>query len=96
MARRIKSKKRKHLGNRTWGTGNKKNNRGKGCKGGVGRGGYHKQKWFQTIKQGKHKPEKKGIKNKKSKKNLTITLDTINKQHRIWPKDQQRPDMLTV
>ncbi len=51
MARRIKSKKTKHYGNRTFGKGNKKNRRGKGSKGGTGRGGYHKQKWMQTLKR---------------------------------------------
>ena len=51
MARRIKSKKTKYFGNRTFGKGNKKNRRGKGSKGGTGRGGYHKQKWMQTIKR---------------------------------------------
>lgn len=50
MARRIKSKLRKHYGNRTFGAGNKKNRRGKGVRGGVGRAGYHKHKWLHTIK----------------------------------------------
>ncbi len=50
MARRIKSALRKHYGNRTFGGGNKKNRRGKGVRGGVGRAGYHKHKWLHTIK----------------------------------------------
>ena len=50
MARRISSKKRKHLGNRTYGGGNTKNRRGKGNRGGVGRAGFHKHKWLHTIK----------------------------------------------
>lgn len=50
MARRVKASKRKHYGNRTFGKGNKKNNRGKGSRGGVGRGGYHKNKWMHTLK----------------------------------------------
>lgn len=50
MTRRIRSPKRKHAGNRTFGYGNKKNNRGKGNKGGHGRAGYHKHKWMHTIK----------------------------------------------
>ncbi|MFH1106903.1 MAG: uL15m family ribosomal protein [Candidatus Micrarchaeota archaeon] len=50
MARRIKSSVRKHAGNRTYGGGNKKNRRGKGVRGGVGRAGYHKHKWLRTIK----------------------------------------------
>ena len=50
MARRIKSPLRKHYGSRTFGGGNKKNRRGKGVRGGVGRAGYHKHKWLKTIK----------------------------------------------
>ena len=50
MARRMKSKSRKYLGNTTHGAGNRKNRRGKGSRGGVGRGGYHKHRWFQTLK----------------------------------------------
>ncbi|HIH20526.1 TPA: 50S ribosomal protein L15 [Candidatus Micrarchaeota archaeon] len=53
MARRVKSnKKRKYAGNRFFGGGNAKNRRGKGNRGGVGRAGYHKHKWLQTIKRG--------------------------------------------
>lgn len=55
MARRIISRKRKHYGNRTFGGGNKKNRRGKGCRGGVGRAGWHKHNWLRTIKNGEHK-----------------------------------------
>ncbi len=51
MARRIKSRKRKrYLGNRSFGGGNAKNRRGKGNRGGVGRAGFHKHKWLHTIK----------------------------------------------
>lgn len=51
MARRIKSSKRKHyMGNRSWGAGNIKNRRGKGNRGGVGRAGWGKHKWFWKIK----------------------------------------------
>ena len=53
MARRVKSsKKRKYAGNRFYGGGNAKNRRGKGNRGGVGRAGFHKHKWLQTIKRG--------------------------------------------
>ena len=55
MARRIISRKRKHYGNRTFGGGNTKNRRGKGCRGGVGRAGWHKHNWLRTIKSGEHK-----------------------------------------
>ncbi len=49
MARRIKSKKRKYYGNRSFGGGNAKNRRGKGSRGGVGRAGYHKHKRMQYL-----------------------------------------------
>ena len=53
MARRVKSsKKRKYAGNRFFGGGNAKKRRGKGNRGGVGRAGFHKHKWLQTIKRG--------------------------------------------
>lgn len=39
MVMRGAKRSRKHLGNRRWGAGNIKNNRGKGDRGGVGRGG---------------------------------------------------------
>ena len=61
MARRNPSRKSRHLGHRTFGGGNTKNRRGKGCRGGKGRAGYHKHKWLQTIKRGEHKPPKKGF-----------------------------------
>ncbi|MBI5225063.1 uL15 family ribosomal protein [Candidatus Micrarchaeota archaeon] len=49
MARRIKSKSRKHYGNRTFGAGNTKNRRGKGSRGGVGRAGFHKHKRLHYL-----------------------------------------------
>ncbi len=59
MARRIRSRgKKKFLGNRTHGGGNTKNRRGKGSRGGVGRAGFHKHKWLQTIKRGEIHGEK--------------------------------------
>lgn len=62
MARRTKSKKRKYMGNRTYGGGNTKNRRGKGSRGGVGRAGYHKHKWLSTIKDGLNTSRRKGFK----------------------------------
>lgn len=59
MARRIRARgKKKFLGNRTHGAGNAKNRRGKGSRGGVGRAGFHKHKWLQTIKRGEIHGEK--------------------------------------
>ena len=76
MVRRIASRKSKHLGNRTFGGGNTKNRRGKGCRGGKGRAGYHKHKWLQTIKLGLHKPPKKGFKSGR-RKLAEVTLAKI-------------------
>lgn len=80
MTRRIRSPKRKHAGNRTFGYGNKKNNRGKGNKGGHGRAGYHKHKWMHTIKyELEHiRAEHTGFTNPTSKNIPTITLKQIN------------------
>jgi large subunit ribosomal protein L15 len=49
MVVRVKRSSRKHLGNRRWGAGNIKNNRGSGCRGGVGRGG-RKHKFTYRVK----------------------------------------------
>ncbi len=98
MARRIKSKKRKYLGNRTWGAGNTKNRRGKGSKGGKGRAGYHKHNWLRTIKRGEHKPEGKGFHNTATKVVETITLEQIlaKTAKGLWPKDAQDPAAISV
>src|SRR3989338_8360317 len=77
MARLTKSKKRKYLGNRTYGGGNTKNRRGKGSRGGVGRAGYHKHKWLKTIKEGLNKSRRTGFVHYNSKKIQTITLGEI-------------------
>ncbi|HII39134.1 TPA: hypothetical protein HA318_04005, partial [Candidatus Micrarchaeota archaeon] len=53
MARRHVRRGKKYLGNRSYGVGNIKNNRGKGSKGGKGLAGLGKHKWMQTIKSGK-------------------------------------------
>jgi large subunit ribosomal protein L15 len=81
MARRIKSKKRKYLGNRTYGGGNTKNRRGKGTRGGVGRAGYHKHRWLRTIKEGLHKSRRHGFvnRNSKSARMGEVTLSQIQR-----------------
>ena len=83
MARRIHSKKRKHLGNRTFGGGNTKNRRGKGNRGGVGRAGYHKHKWLHTIKyEGTNKRDRgmHGFVNPTRKEYSIISLETLSSQ----------------
>ena len=50
MPNRRERRKKKYLGERSHGAGNIKNRRGKGSKGGRGRAGFHKQRWFKKIK----------------------------------------------
>lgn len=50
MVRRTKSKKKKYLGQRSWGGGNVKNRRGKGSRGGKGYAGSTKQRWTYIVK----------------------------------------------
>ena len=88
MARRIKSRKRKHYGNRFFGGGNAKNRRGKGNKGGKGNAGYHKHKWLRTIKLGMHKNRKHGFFSTRQKPE-EFTLEQISRQIAggKWPKE---------
>lgn len=79
MTVRIKSRKSKHLGNRTYGGGNTKNRRGKGSRGGKGRAGWHKHKWLLTIKLGEHKNRKRGF-HGPSVKPAIITLTQLSKR----------------
>ncbi|MBI5036355.1 uL15 family ribosomal protein [Candidatus Micrarchaeota archaeon] len=83
MARRIKSRKSKHLGNRTFGGGNTKIRRGKGNRGGVGRAGYHKHRWLHTIKyEGTNKKAKglHGFSNPTRKDFATVSLGQLSKR----------------
>ncbi len=79
VARRIKSRKRKHLGNRFFGGGNAKNRRGKGNKGGKGNAGHHKHNWLRTIKLGLYKHRKYGFFSH-AKKLSTVTLEELVKE----------------
>ncbi len=49
MPRRLGKRKKKYLGERSHGAGNIKNRRGKGSRGGRGRAGLGKHKWFKKI-----------------------------------------------
>ena len=81
MVRRHEKKYKKYLGSRTWGAGNTKKRRGKGCKGGRGYAGSHKHKWLHIIK---YEPEhfgKRGfvsLKQKKKKVGEIINVGDIN------------------
>lgn len=90
MARRIRSRKRKHLGNRTFGAGNTKNRRGKGNRGGKGRAGYHKHKWLHTIKfEGTNKRARgaHGFYNPAHKCHAALSLGQLSKKLSSFPKD---------
>ena len=78
MVRRIKSRKRKHLGNRSFGGGNTKNRRGKGCRGGVGRAGMGKHKRMLAIKLGEHLQTKKGFYSLTRRKPAAVSLKQLN------------------
>ncbi len=84
MARRVKSnKKRKYAGNRSFGGGNAKNRRGKGNRGGVGRAGFHKHKWLQTIKRGetsKRDRGEQGFFHPRGSFSQEITLEQISRK----------------
>jgi len=83
MARRIKSRKRKHLANRTYGGGNTKNRRGKGNRGGVGRAGFHKHNWLRTIKfEGTTQAQRgdKGFRNPTTRKLKEMGLNALERK----------------
>ena len=61
MVVRARSKSRKFLGTRTWGAGNKKNRRGSGSRGGIGRAGK-KHKFSRIVKYEPERIRKKGFK----------------------------------
>ena len=79
MTERNKKKSRKFLGTRRWGVGNIKNNRGKGSRGGVGKGGS-KHKWSYTVVYEKDTIGKTGFKPWKPKKFNEIDLSEISRQ----------------
>ena len=76
---RERRKKNKLRGMRTHGAGNKKNHRGKGVRGGVGKAGSHKHKFSKYYMDF-------GIKNtfKAKKKEGAINLDFISNRLQEW------------
>jgi large subunit ribosomal protein L15 len=54
---RHKKKSRKYHGSSSWGAGNTKNRRGKGCRGGKGNAGPQKSRWTYFTK---HEPDHLG------------------------------------
>lgn len=81
MARRIKSRKRKHLGNRTYGGGNTKNRRGSGNRGGVGRAGMGKHRRLYAIKTEGSTLRDRGLQGffSQKKKLMGVTLEKLQK-----------------
>ena len=55
---RLRKRSRKFAGTRSHGTGNAKNRRGKGCKGGWGRAGMHKHRYTYIVV---HEPDFFGV-----------------------------------
>ncbi len=82
MARRIRSRKTKHLGNRTYGGGNTKNRRGKGNRGGVGRAGVGKHRRLFFIKtEGSTLRDRglQGFDNPNKRKQTELSLEKLQK-----------------
>lgn len=92
MARRIRSRKFRHRGNRTHGGGNTKNRRGKGNKGGKGRAGYHKHRRLHFIKlEGSTKRDKglHGFTNPAKKSYATVSLGQLQDAIEKFPKNDE-------
>ena len=79
MTERNKKKSRKFLGSRSWGVGNIKNNRGKGSRGGVGKGGI-KHKWSYNVVYARETLGSTGFKPWKPKRLEEIDLSGISKE----------------
>ncbi len=67
MPERKDRKIKKHRGTRSCGTGNTKNKRGSGCRGGVGNAGLHKHKWSWVTKNDPNRYGREGLKRRSPK-----------------------------
>ena len=65
MPKRTKRKIGKYRGTRHCGTGNVKNKRGSGCRGGVGNAGLHKHKWSWVTANEPDRYGREGLKRRK-------------------------------
>jgi len=74
------TKKKKYLGQRTFGRGNTKNRRGSGNRGGRGMGGIDKHKWSWAMNVDKDYYGKHGFSRPNSKDVPEINLYEINRQ----------------
>ena len=77
MPRRTKKKIGKKRGSRSCGTGNVKNKRGSGCRGGVGNAGLHKHKWSWVTANEPDRYGREGLKKKKVRIKL-MSLYQVN------------------
>ncbi len=77
MAYRRSKTSRKYLGMRSWGVGNIKNNRGKGSRGGVGKGGK-KHKFTKAVLAGRL--GKVGFTPFRQKRYPAINLDEVSRR----------------
>ncbi|MEM3781666.1 MAG: uL15m family ribosomal protein [Candidatus Micrarchaeaceae archaeon] len=80
MVLRIKKRSRKYLGSRRWGSGNIKNNRGAGDRGGVGKAGKkHKLTRLLVYDRGSLKSQK-GFFSHKKRQLIEINLRELDKR----------------
>ena len=78
VVRRAKRSRKLHR-TRVWGVGNKKNARGKGTRGGVGKAGWRKSKFTQMTSKRPEEIRQRGFFRYGKPKKLEITLNEINK-----------------
>ncbi len=78
MVVRARKRSRKYLGTRTWGGGNKKNRRGSGSRGGVGKGG-RKGKFTRLVKYEKSRIRSPGfrISNRNALDEISLTKISV-------------------
>ncbi len=91
MVMRVR-KNRKYLGSRTWGWGNKKNRRGSGVRGGVGRGG-RKSKWTYTVKYDKERIHTPGFKPPRRVPLSEISLERISSMAQAMKEEKPTLDL---
>ena len=77
MPKRKSRKIGKYRGSRSCGTGNVKNKRGSGCRGGVGNAGLHKHKWSWVTANDPDRYGREGLKRRR-KQGPVLNLYEIN------------------
>ncbi len=87
MVVRAKSRKRKLLGQRSWGVGNIKNKRGKGSRGGTGKGGK-KARWTYVVVHERESMRTKGFSQWKKIKLDVVSISDIAKMAAVSGKKE--------